>query len=602
MIAKSPIILLLWLGFASSFALGQNFPISEITVEGPRESRINLVIISEGYTTGELETFKSQASDVSEGFFAQKPFSDYRTFFNVYTLEVPSVESGCDHPNTASDESPGQPAFSAETYFNARFDVGGIHRLLVGEDHQAYEVLRDSFPDWDVALFLINHEWYGGSGGGIAAISRHTAAVELALHELGHSFAYLADEYGGQGGFQVIEGINVTAKTQRETIRWNAWIDPATPIPTPPSAAYANAIGLFEGANYHDQGWYRPHLSCKMRDLGSPFCAVCKEGIILAIYGLLSPITSSSPATAEVALMGNARQVFEIDRPVPVTDTHQIVWTLNGQIMPGDGPSLSLEAAALVPGIHEVTVQVRDTTAQVRSDPESRLAASRSWRITRAEDLPQTLRWLPHISRTGGGFKTQIYLRSEEPDTSIARLFPYDQEGQTLTPREIPLNQGELQILDADEVFGGESVSHVGVNASDKVFATVSFRAANGQGASAQVPLSEKPCTSATFYPGEWDWIFDGIALVNVGDAAAEIWVHQLSSTGVPLASRQLTENALLAPHAKLLAVLSDEFEPIPLSFFRVESSQPYHWVLLRGTGPGVTPAYLYQTVAETCR
>jgi hypothetical protein len=92
------------------------------------------------------------------------------------------------------------------TYFDATFCGDGRNRrLLVVDDATAEVVATDQVPDWDAVLVIVNSTVYGGSGGKIAVLSLDTEAVNLALHELGHSVFQLADEYDslpgcGRGG------------------------------------------------------------------------------------------------------------------------------------------------------------------------------------------------------------------------------------------------------------------------------------------------------------------------------------------------------------------------------------------------------------------
>src|SRR5690606_922508 len=104
-----------------------------------------------------------------------------------------------------------------------------------------------------------------------------------------HSFADLGDEYSSAyPGYPDIEEPNTTRETRREFIKWNHWIEEATPVPTPAISAYSGVIGLFEGAHYHASDWYRPKRECKMRSLGQEFCAVCGEAIVIALAERIS--------------------------------------------------------------------------------------------------------------------------------------------------------------------------------------------------------------------------------------------------------------------------------------------------------------------------
>ena len=81
----------------------QVFPVETIMNNGLNANRINLVYLSDGYTSGQLSTFITNTNSINDGMFIQTPFTQYKSFFNAYAVKVPSVESGAVHPGTASD-------------------------------------------------------------------------------------------------------------------------------------------------------------------------------------------------------------------------------------------------------------------------------------------------------------------------------------------------------------------------------------------------------------------------------------------------------------------------------------------------------------------
>jgi IgA peptidase M64 len=154
-----------------------------------------------------------------------------------------------------------------------------------------------------MTLVIVNSAQYGGSGGSVATLSTHANATEIALHEMGHTAFGFADEYEyyagcGSGetdhntypGGEPVEP-NVTADSNRNTLKWRAVLTaPADALPTTlntncqqcdPQAnpKLANYVGAYAGARYFHCGVYRPSYNCRMRSLGSPFCAVCQKTI-----------------------------------------------------------------------------------------------------------------------------------------------------------------------------------------------------------------------------------------------------------------------------------------------------------------------------------
>ena len=123
------------------------------------------------------------------GLFAESPYNEYRNYFNIYRIEVTSAESGADHPATG---------ILKNTALDAAYDCGGITRLICVDTAKVNAVIAASVPAptaHDLVLVIVNDPQYGGSGGSVAVASTNAAAVEIVLHETGHTLALLADEY-----------------------------------------------------------------------------------------------------------------------------------------------------------------------------------------------------------------------------------------------------------------------------------------------------------------------------------------------------------------------------------------------------------------------
>jgi hypothetical protein len=200
--------------------------------------------------------------------------------------------------------------------FNGTFDAGNIHRLLVAGNSSAINsVIFQNFPLYDQVLILINTPHYGGSGGSRAVSSLHTSAPEIMLHEMGHSFGGLADEYYA-GDQYANERPNMTQETNPVQVKWKNWMDD-------------QGIGIYQhccGGNSAE--WYRPHEGCKMRALGTnyPFCAVCKETMIERIHFLFgSPVVSRVPAQNSVSMCG-APIGFTLNTAKPNPNTISTTW------------------------------------------------------------------------------------------------------------------------------------------------------------------------------------------------------------------------------------------------------------------------------------
>ncbi len=373
---KNIIILLAIL--LTNVALAQTFEVETIYNSGDDEKRINIVILSDGYQESELPQFITDATSFVNDLFSQSPFLEYKDYFNVHAIKVPSNESGADHPGTATDVSePVQPVIDVDNYFGSTFDFASIHRLLVPTNGGAINsVLANNFPLYDQVLILVNSSFYGGSGGQYATTSLNAAANEIAIHELGHSFTNLRDEYWAGNQFAG-EFINMSQQTNPTSIKWTNWMG-------------EGGVGIFQhccGGN--SSLWYRPHQMCKMRFLGSPFCPICVEGTVEKIHSLVSPIDSFTPIDTSISVEQGTDIDFELDliEPTPV-NTLATNWLLNGTSINNDVSSITVVESDLEVGSNNLIVFVEDVTELLRVDNHSSVHLySVEWNINYDPDL-----------------------------------------------------------------------------------------------------------------------------------------------------------------------------------------------------------------------
>lgn len=417
---------------------------------GATAKRINIVIFSEGYTSQQLSQYLTDASTLLNKLLNSQPLKEYGSYFNAFAISVASKEAGSDHPSRN---------FFRDTFFNSTYDSFGIQRLvtIAGAGRTRVDsLLQLLMPEYDIVLMIVNDPQYGGSGGFPAITSVNTSAPEIVVHELGHSFAGLGDEYSDPyPGFPDVEEPNTTQETRRDFIKWRAWILNTTPIPTPPiSPQYAAVIGLFEGAHYHETGWFRPKLDCKMRALGVDFCEVCIETLVKSKYALIPPIESFSPAATNIALVGTESVSLGIVPLQPATHALSMQWHVNGTAVSGaTSPIFLVTAPALGNGIHQVKVKAVDNTNMVRNDPAKLLSDSTSWRITVSgvtevaerpmDQIPQQY-WLeqnyPNPLSTST-LNSATTIRYALPRASHVKLAVYNVRGQPV----VELVNGEKQ-------------------------------------------------------------------------------------------------------------------------------------------------------------
>ena len=265
----------------------------------------------------------------------------------------------------------------------------GIQRLICVNISKVNDVLSRSVPpdQREAILVIVNDTEYGGSGGAIAVASINSAVVELVLHELGHSFGLLADEYTDtpppcNNSFEPPEP-NVTKETSRNLIKWNVgggpprgWIELSTPVPT--NSIASGIPGLYLGAKYCTDGLYRPTFNSKMRSLGVPFEQINSEQLVKRVYNWASPIDSSEPADSTVNLVSGQVQTFGVQIPQPLNHSLDVTWRVNGDIA---ATTEQFTFSATGAGSHTVEVFVSDPTLLVRNDPANALKETRRWDV-----------------------------------------------------------------------------------------------------------------------------------------------------------------------------------------------------------------------------
>ncbi len=259
---------------------------------------------------------------------------------------------------------------------------------------RAYNLLNTHVPEYDVPVVLVNDTKYGGSGGPISVASIHSLSGAIVEHEIGHSFALLADEYDQEFLiYSPSEMPNNTAQTTRSLIRWNHWIDASTPVPTAEIPAYENAVGLFEGSMYRTTGWYRPHYDSLMKSLNRPCGPVNREQFVLQIYNRVSPLEGFAPASTSFPVSSPSSLSFQVTPKSPtVGPALQVTWKIDSVVQSGQtSGQFSKLSDYLGNGSHSVSATVQDPTAFVRLDPGGLLRETVTWNLSLSGQIPTTL-------------------------------------------------------------------------------------------------------------------------------------------------------------------------------------------------------------------
>lgn len=368
--------------FLLAVAPSQGGVVRKIRDVGPDENRLVIGIVGDGYLASQEDAFVANAEQALAGFLAESPYREYAGWINAYAVFEASNEEGADKPAACFGSDTVR-----DTFFDATYCSSNIRRLLTVRTATVFSVLNADVPTWDVAAVVVNDREYGGAGGSVLTFSTDAGAmIELFLHEAGHTFGRLADEYGGDPGpFPGGEPRepNVTLELDRDLTKWAPWIEPATPLPTPGSMNWT--VGLYEGGRYHDAAIWRPVNNCKMRSLNRAFCPICKESHVQEIHARVRPIDGASPAepAIDVPPCGSVEVALDL---LPVEPpTLEVEWRIDGVPIPGEtDPSLTLEASLVPPGGGELEAFVFDATPLVRRPYLTPMTDRVTWALTAA--------------------------------------------------------------------------------------------------------------------------------------------------------------------------------------------------------------------------
>lgn len=260
---------------------------TNLSYQGDPENHADIVFIAEGYTLKEMRKFIKDARRLMDTLLHTKPYSDYKDKFNFYAIQSPSDSSGVDIP---------AQGIYINTAINSQFYTFDMDRYLTTFDTKSIYDLTANVP-CDAMVILVNSKQYGGGGFyNLYAETTvdHALSPLVFVHEFGHSFAGLGDEYVGNVSYTGFYNLNLepwepnlTTNVQFEK-KWKDMLDPETPIPTPRIESYMHTVGMYEGGGYERKGMFSPYIECRMSTNEAPeFCPVCQKAILkmIGFYG-----------------------------------------------------------------------------------------------------------------------------------------------------------------------------------------------------------------------------------------------------------------------------------------------------------------------------
>ncbi len=368
------------LGLSGALLLLSQFAAAALPVEvlqegGPASNRINLVILGDGYRAEDQQKLTDDARTIIESLFTLTPYAEYRSLFNIKLIKAVSNENGGDR---------GDVGEMRDTRYGSYFFCNNIERLVCANTAAALKDVRENVPEFDYVVMLVNDTKYGGSGGSIVVLSTNKLAVDILKHELGHVIGDLADEYESPyPGYPTCSTArdcpeaNVTLRSTPGTLKWAAWVEAGTPIPTPETAAYSG-IGLFEGARYLSSTVFRPvNTRCRMRELLQPFCSVCAEQMTISFLANVKLTDEVSPAPGRVSLCEGPATLAV--KPIDLkTGSFSLRWLLDGVVKAVDQNGFQVEPSSVSGDGGVLELQVAYSSALLRRDAQS-LKQSIKW-------------------------------------------------------------------------------------------------------------------------------------------------------------------------------------------------------------------------------
>ena len=247
---------------------------------------LDVVILAEGYAREQGEKARRDLQRYSDILLGTPPFSKYEGQISVRGVIVPTDYTGPHEPRKRR---------FGNSRLGTSFNTFGSARYLTTLENREMRDLAAHVP-YDAIYIMVNASRYGGAGiynFFSIFVSDNEYDEYVFVHEFGHGFAGLADEYYSSSvaysdfypqGMEPPEP-NITALLGgADKLKWKDQVTPGVPVPTPPEEKYVKSIGAFEGAGYAAKGLFRPAFDCKMKSKShQDFCPVCARAVEDAI-------------------------------------------------------------------------------------------------------------------------------------------------------------------------------------------------------------------------------------------------------------------------------------------------------------------------------
>lgn len=335
-----------------------------ISVTGDKDNRINIVIMNKWESKDENPYNKKELreefiNDIENSLIAAMTYGDsraktafahYKEFFNIYGLWCP------DFPE-----------------WNKGIDMKVVDEVI----NKMFLPWKDDNTGWATMLAMPNSS--NGGGGAGRNLEKRVGSANIAgneiakmLHEISHTALSLGDEYTtNMSGFSASPTYNSSIENRRHRIKWRAFIDDSTPVPTPYTLEYKNVTGAFEGCQYRVVGYYRPSSQKCLMGAGvfgaDVMCPICNQRVVMRIYNLVNPINKYTPSDLDLSIESGESRTFSIDHIVPTPNTQIVRWYLNDKLINVGLDKIDIDFGNL-PN-YTVKCVLTDESPYVRQDP-----------------------------------------------------------------------------------------------------------------------------------------------------------------------------------------------------------------------------------------
>lgn len=394
-----------------------SMPFEQLLSCGDPNRCVDLVLLSEGYRLDEMPSYQLLVRKVIEKIFSVQPFKDYKSFFNVYRLDVSSNQSGLSQSSKKLRDT-------------AFMTIPGCGRGTTSlcADIERIKEAASIVTEWDYSLVLINEQSavYGTAyiGDRVALVAGKPKNLsDTVIHELGHLIGKLGDEYEywGPNEHEQVESFypNIAVINRKKWREWNK---------KKLGSDYDGPTGIYEGGDYSYRRVYRPSPNSRMRDSSRPFNAPSAEAIILSILQHTLPkdsrgfysLNTDIPSGGVLPLDGSISTIPP-SFPNLVTTYKWSLFNNNLTQALGNGTVVSLSSLGLT-GLNNVLELELNFKHPLLITQNSRQALSMLngyWYVLPRDIVPPPFDAIAGESRTAGGIVVSWSPTSNAPDGGV---------------------------------------------------------------------------------------------------------------------------------------------------------------------------------------